>query len=305
MEPAAARVCAALAAGPRRIEALGGNDGPCLDRTLDVMRSRALIAEAEGGRLKLHQSLSFDGSGLQRIVPTRYLVTYTPVTDSTNRLAQSRSVPEPPLRRLVVAREQTGGRGRFDRSWESPAGGIWATVVDGRSRSPTAAWTDQLAMSLAVTDVAADIGVDALVKWPNDVVDPDGGKLAGVLAEATLAGGSVEHLCCGVGLNADIDPTSLPSGATSLRAHTGSIAPVALVARLLERYEAWQADPSATRDAWMDRSATLGRPVVVLQDEGRLTGTATDLGPDGELVVETDTGTTTVSPSAVRRLRHR
>lgn len=307
MESAATRVFCELAGSPKessQLEHRRDSDGQPLNQTLSYLASRALITRLEDDQWTIHPSLGYDESSLQRVIPSRYRLTFRDRVESTNQLAAELPIPAPPCRRLVIATQQVAGRGRFDRTWDSPPGGIWASILDGENRQPQTAWIDQLAMSVAITDVTSCLDVPAGVKWPNDVVTAGGDKLAGILVESTVAGGRLERTICGVGLNVDIQPEKLPQEATSLAEHCGAVTPIAIVPHLLARYEYRRANPNETLDTWRSRSVTLGRPVSVELADRTLSGIAEALTDDGELVLSTQTGQQTISPEESRRLRY-
>lgn len=203
---------------------------------------------------------------------------------------------------VVVAESQTGGRGRLDRRWISPSRAGLAVSVLLRPRGvPTGryGWIPLLAgvaLAGAVRRIAA---VAAALKWPNDLLI-DGRKCAGILAEAVPAG-----VVVGIGLNVTLRADELPTpAATSLLlagARCTDRDPLlrALLRDLATWYARWRdvaGDPVACglRAAYRDRCATLGRRVAVSLPTGAtVTGTATDLDPDGRLVVTTGDGTVT------------
>jgi BirA family biotin operon repressor/biotin-[acetyl-CoA-carboxylase] ligase len=162
-----------------------------------------------------------------------------------------------------------------------------------------------VALAEAVWDVA---GVRAALKWPNDLLAPDGGKLAGLLAEA-VAGGVV----LGVGLNVSTTADELPPGGTSLFVQGASTDRTALLTgfltRLADHYRSWSAalgDPIASglaRDylAW---SGTVGSTVdVTLPDGSVLHGVAEAVDWDGRLVVATAHGRVELAAGDVRHVR--
>jgi BirA family biotin operon repressor/biotin-[acetyl-CoA-carboxylase] ligase len=119
---------------------------------------------------------------------------------------------------VVIADEQTAGRGRDGRSWHSPPGGAWIGVL---VRPPMAA-TGVLSIraGLVIADVVDDLLAEARaqVKWPNDVMLDDR-KLAGVLCEARWQGGTPQWLAMGVGVNVEnAIPAEIASQANSLQA---------------------------------------------------------------------------------------
>lgn len=241
-------------------------------------------------------------------------VVVVPVTGSTNadlvRLARE-GVPAPTA---LAAREQTGGRGRLDRSWASPAGTSLSLSVLWRPVVPQQRWTWVPAVvGLAVVDAVGAVGAGAALKWPNDVVvptapgvaavgGPDTGpgalgglaKLAGVLVEvvSTPAGPAV---VAGVGLNLGQERAGLPvRTATSLRLLLGDRAPgfdealALLLDAVASRFRQWETDHAGLRADYLAVCTTLGRLVTVSGRHGPATvrGRAVDLGDDASLVLQ-------------------
>jgi BirA family biotin operon repressor/biotin-[acetyl-CoA-carboxylase] ligase len=226
---------------------------------------------------------------------------------------------------VVVAEEQTAGRGRLDRRWTAPPSS--SLLVSALLRPPgslpvrTWGWLPLLAGLAVAGAVQETAGVDARLKWPNDVVvdgpgwlgDPGPRKLAGLLVEA--AGGAV---VVGLGLNVDLGPTSCPPAATSLvlrpseTCRRPGAGPEDLLAAVLaglgRRFEAFGAaagdvDRSGLRGAYTARCLTLGRPVRATLPGGRIVeGVARGLAPEGALVVATTAGERTVPAGDVVHL---
>ena len=193
----------------------------------------------------------------------------------------------------VVADEQTGGRGRLDRQWSSPSGGVWLSLVLRPDLPPAEVPLVTLAAAVAVTRAATEVGVDAGIKWPNDVLVPTGAgerKLAGVLTEVETEGDRVEWVVVGVGVNANVDAETLPGGATSLREQVGDVDRRTFVQRLLETFADVRSDPGAILDAWHGHALTLGRRVRVETPGGTVIGEALRVEQPGTLVVATDDG---------------
>ncbi|WP_254768307.1 biotin--[acetyl-CoA-carboxylase] ligase [Salinilacihabitans rarus] len=191
----------------------------------------------------------------------------------------------------VVADEQTGGRGRLDREWAAPSGGVWLSLVCRPAVPPADAPLYTLAAAVATARAAREAGVDARIKWPNDVIVPEDGdyrKLAGILTEMEGETDRVEWLVVGVGVNANLDPDGLPDGATSVRAEAGDVDRRRFVQRLLAEFHRLRADLDGVVPAWRDLAATLGRRVRVERADGAVVGTAVDVTESGALVVETD-----------------
>lgn len=278
-------------------------DPGIISNRLDVLSARGLLRH-RGDGVCLEPTLGYDSEGLRRVVPTRYRITFREQVDSTNALASELPTPTPPSYHLVVAREQRAGRGRYERHWHSPPGGLWASILDGRNRPAPEVWIDQLAISVAITDVANCLGMQTAVKWPNDVVTPNDKKLAGVLVETTLRDGKIHRAICGVGINVDLQANELPDEATSFAAIVGTVEVIGIIPYLLHRFEYRREHPTETLDAWRSRSNTLGRGVSVETPDDQIMGTAQALTDRGKLVIEGNKEERTVSPAQCRRLRY-
>ena len=193
---------------------------------------------------------------------------------------------------VVVADEQTGGRGRLDRDWASPSGGVWLSILFRPDVPATHAPVFTLAAAVAVARAAREAGVDARIKWPNDVVvRADGAerKLAGVLTEMEGEADRVSWVVVGTGINVNVDPADLPGEAnpTSVRETAGDVDRRAFTQRVLEEFDVLRTDPDGVLDAWREHTATLGRRVRVDTPSGEVVGEAVDVLFPGTLVVDT------------------
>jgi BirA family biotin operon repressor/biotin-[acetyl-CoA-carboxylase] ligase len=234
-----------------------------------------------------------------------YAVEYHDALPSTNDRARELA-REGAADVVVLAEEQTGGRGRLDRAWTAPPGGVWLSVLLRPSRPPSHAPLFTLAAAVATVDACRSAGVDAAIKWPNDVVvpGPDGDrKLAGVLTEMEGEADRVSWLVVGVGVNANVDRSTLPPGATSLRATAGDVDRRRFVQSLLARFHDLRGDPDAVLPAWRDRAATLGRRVRVETHGGTVEGEAVDVVHPGALRVRTAEGERVVHAGDCEHLR--
>ncbi|MDA4108952.1 biotin--[acetyl-CoA-carboxylase] ligase [Mycolicibacterium holsaticum] len=212
---------------------------------------------------------------------------------------------------VLIAENQTAGRGRQGRSWSAvPYAQITMSVGVDAASVPSQAWGWlPLATGVAIVDAVADSGVQAGLKWPNDVLAGDG-KLAGILAEVAAASQAV---VVGIGLNVSLrgDEIGVP-GVTSL-VDLGVPAPDRqdLLRRVLHelgrRIEAWRrnegADPALIAD-YRARSLTLGRPVRAMLPGGReIVGVARDIDDQGRLDIDADGQSTKVSAGDIVHLR--
>lgn len=205
---------------------------------------------------------------------------------------------------VVVADEQTGGRGRLDRAWTSPPGGIWMSILRRPEIPPAHAPVVTLAAAVAATETARETGVDARIKWPNDLLVPDEDgekKLAGILTEMEGEADRVSWVVVGIGIN--VRAEGLPEGATGLLSHTDDVNRRVFVQCLLERVETLQNESEKVLAAWRDHALTLGRRVRVETQTSDIVGRAVDIEFPGTLVVETDDGRVRVHAGDCEHLR--
>ena len=217
-------------------------------------------------------------------------------TASTNADLVAAARAGEPEGTVLVAEQQTAGRGRLDRSWVAPArSGLMFSVLfrPATVPPPQRGWLPLLA-GVAVTDALAVLVPDLAValKWPNDVLaGPDQRKLGGILVE--LAG---DAAVIGTGLNVSLRSDELPVPTATSLALEGAPADRdsllrAILRALGDRYRAWTAaggnpEPSGLRADYVERCGTLGRDVCIQRPaQPDLVGTATGIDPYGQLVV--------------------
>ncbi|WP_367270819.1 biotin--[acetyl-CoA-carboxylase] ligase [Thermococcus sp.] len=203
--------------------------------------------------------------------------------DSTNEYAR-RMAPDVPEGTVVVARRQTSGRGREGRSWASPEGGLWMSMIlKPKKVDPRLVFTG----ALAVGDVLDEFGIRSGIKWPNDVW-VGGKKIAGVLTE----GKAGRYVILGIGLNVNNSlPAELRETATSMIYLTGVEVPLdKVLERLVFHLNAWYRLYKARPDLLMvkvrERTFILGRTVEVSLDESSFIGRAVDVLDDGSLLLD-------------------
>ncbi len=235
-----------------------------------------------------------------------------PETGSTNGdlAALARSGAEPGM--ALVAWEQTSGRGRLDRGWSSPPGTSVSLSVLLRPAAPPAAWAVlPLVTGLGVLRGLDRQGVEAVLKWPNDVLltGDDERKACGILAELVVApGGPV--VVAGVGVNVSQTRDELPvPWATSLRLAgarvTREATAVAVLAGLGETYRAWDLQGwDSLGETYRARCVTIGRQVRLdLTGGSSVVGTARGISDDGRLVVRSSGTTAAYAAGDVYHLR--
>jgi BirA family biotin operon repressor/biotin-[acetyl-CoA-carboxylase] ligase len=235
--------------------------------------------------------------------------------DSTNDRAKELAEDGAVHGEAVIAELQRAGRGRRGRTWSSPAGrNLYLSVVLRPELPPTRAPELTLVAALAVCDALRKAGVDAGIKWPNDVM-AGGKKIAGILTELSAEPDHVHWVVLGVGVNLNARredfPAALRDEATSVLIERGQAAPRALfTAALLLSLEQWldvhqDEGFDAIREAWRTRSVTLGRTVMVRMGDRDIEGVAEDLDASGALLVRTSSGVERVMTGDVVLLRPR
>jgi BirA family biotin operon repressor/biotin-[acetyl-CoA-carboxylase] ligase len=234
------------------------------------------------------------GSG--RVVGCRVL--YHRALDSTMDEARRLAADGAPDGTVVIAEEQTAGRGRLGRPWVSAPGRNLSLSVVLQPSTAQLRYVN-MAATLAVSGAIADLtGLAPAVKWPNDVMI-DGRKVSGILVESSVAGGGPNFAVVGIGLNVNLDPSAFPeieSLATSLLRETGApLDRTAVLLALLSRLDSLYGDVRRGRsltDEWADRLETLGRSVRVRWGDRLLEGRATGVDEDGNLLLAQPDGST-------------
>jgi BirA family transcriptional regulator, biotin operon repressor / biotin---[acetyl-CoA-carboxylase] ligase len=228
-------------------------------------------------------------------------IRYYRQTDSTNLRAREMAAQGFPEGTLVVAEEQTQGRGRLGRHWFSPPlQGIYASLILRPAIPPHEAPRMTLLSSVAVAE--AILGLTPLavkIKWPNDIL-VGGRKIAGILTEISAGMDTVDHMIVGLGLNvnipADAFPREIHHPATSILAETGVFSSrIKLLHRCLECYESYY-DIFKTKgfdpvmDRWKSLTEMMGRRVMVQMVGGRHVGKVSHFDQEGFLVLRDDRG---------------
>jgi BirA family biotin operon repressor/biotin-[acetyl-CoA-carboxylase] ligase len=224
-------------------------------------------------------------------------IAYHPRLDSTNTLAKRRASEGAPEGLLVIADEQTAGRGRLGRTWWAPAGSALLTSLLFRPVLPPDQ-AQQLTMlcALAAADAVRDTTALAVdLKWPNDLLI-QGCKLAGILTESVFKADHLDFVVVGLGLNVNTDFVQAPpliAPATSLRLELGHpVDRLALLSAYLDgvarRYG--QLKRTSPYHEWASRLVTLGQPVIAHLVDQTLSGLAAGVDTDGALLLRTADG---------------
>ena len=220
--------------------------------------------------------------------------------DSTNQYAKRIAEEGAPDGTLIIADEQTAGKGRSGRTWVTPPSeAIAFTLLLRPKLSPDRISMVTLVMGLAVVNaVNALYDVNAGIKWPNDVVI-GGRKLCGILTEMSAEVRQVNHIVIGVGINANLTsfPEEIKEIATSLKLEVGhAVNRAELIARVMTEFERLyagfeaQGDLGPVMQEYNDLCLNTGNKVRVLDPNGEYTGISRGINSMGELLVETEDG---------------
>jgi BirA family biotin operon repressor/biotin-[acetyl-CoA-carboxylase] ligase len=237
-------------------------------------------------------------------------------TRSTNDDAKALAREGAPDGTVVLASRQDSGRGRLGRSWSSPEGGVYLSVVLRPQLLPADASQLALVIGLGAAEGLERFGVRALLKWPNDL-QLGGRKLAGVLLEMSAEADRVDWVVAGIGLNVrrtaehellTVSDTSITPAYLEDEAPDAGLAEVA--AALLDGIAATLADFAAggfadLRVRYELRDALAGHAVLVRDATGRAVarGTAAGVDDSGRLVLDSASGERTVVASGDVTLR--
>jgi BirA family biotin operon repressor/biotin-[acetyl-CoA-carboxylase] ligase len=250
--------------------------------------------------------VNFDLDRLQTLLRTDFVgrsVSYHESVDTTMRLAAEQAAEGAAEGTVVLAEEQTAGRGRQGRSWVSPAGvNLYFTVV----LHPT---LDQLRYLAVIAPLAVSLAIEETtglfprLKWPNDVLIDDK-KVCGILVESKITDANVHYATVGIGINVNIDASAheeIRDIATSLRSELGrEVSREEVLAATLNQleslYQAVRRGEVVSMD-WKQRLDTLGKQVRIerLPDRPGVggaveEGTAVDADSDGSLIIRRDDG---------------
>jgi BirA family biotin operon repressor/biotin-[acetyl-CoA-carboxylase] ligase len=229
---------------------------------------------------------------------TRFIgheVSCYPSLPSTNDVAKTRSQEGAKEGMVIVAEEQTAGRGRIKRRWLSPRGGIALSII----LYPPLDYLSSLIMvaSLAVAgSIERVTGLKAQIKWPNDVL-VNGKKVCGILVESDVRGNKVDYAVIGIGINVNLKLSEFPQiapMATSLSQELGrDVSRREIVRSLLteaERLYMALSEGDLVFKQWRERLVTLGQEVQVSSAEATYKGIAESVARDGSLLLRQPDG---------------
>ncbi len=263
-------------------------------KQIQALRKRGyrIASSTRRGYLLMDQPDLLDAGRIKKDLATRWLgrdLLILSEASSTNAVALS-SVGQRQSGSVILAETQKEGRGRLSRSWASPPGGIWMSLVLKPDIPLSRVYRINMAASVSICRAISRLGLEAGIKWPNDILIQEK-KVSGILTELGAQMDRLDYVVVGVGLNANNDTAAFPSQwrSTSMAAELGrGIDRCALIAAILNKMEKAidNMESQEIYEEWRSLSLSLGKRVRISSAEGDLTGQVVDLDGDGALILQ-------------------
>lgn len=225
---------------------------------------------------------------------------YFDTIDSTNIKAKELAYKEDEGT-LVIAEEQTLGRGRLGRTWISPKKkGIWMSIVLKPSIDPMKVAKITQIGAAAIALALEDLGIEAFIKWPNDIV-MNGKKVCGILTEMSCELNMINYVIMGVGINVNLDSEDFSGEVskigTSLKIQSGKVIDrKKLLGLFLNRFEELyisfveKDNFSETLKVCREKSILIGKEVRIIKGKDEEKGKVLGINDDGELIIDYENG---------------
>ena len=219
---------------------------------------------------------------------------------STNSIAKFLANHNAKEGTVLISEIQTNARGRLGKKWESPDGGVWMSVILRPKVPPARIGLITLATGVAIARSIRKFGVDAKIKWPNDVLI-HGDKISGVLTEVNATFNEIDWIVVGIGIDSNLKledfPEEIRAGTTTLEEELPSkVDENELIAIFLNEFEEiYQSYKDGEIETilkeWRDLSDTIGKYVNITQTGGKITqGYVVGINNEGSLILERQDG---------------
>jgi len=231
-------------------------------------------------------------------------VYYFEEIDSTQNFAEQIALDEKENGTIVVAEKQTAGKGRLDRKWTSPKGGIWFSLIIHPKFDVSTSTLVPIAGAVALAKAIKNtLNIDVSVKWPNDIT-LNGKKVAGMLVDASFQANNIDYLILGIGINFDIDAKKIEKrlsksanfyGVNSLRKKDDSTPPKILLREFLVQFEKIlmqlnKGEKAKIVKEWTKKADKIGKKISINTSDGKISGVAQGIDNDGALKLKTSKG---------------
>ena len=231
-------------------------------------------------------------------------VYYFEEIDSTQNFAEQIALDEKENGTIVIAEKQTAGKGRLNRKWKSPKGGIWFSLIVHPKFDVSTSTLVPIAGAAALAKaIKTTLDIDVSVKWPNDIT-LDGKKVAGMLVDASFQANNIDYLILGIGINFDIDPKKIEKrlsksvnfyGVNSLRKKEDDTQPKILLKEFLVQFEKTliqlnKGEKTKIVKEWTKKADKIGKKISINTSDGKISGVAQGIDNDGALKLKTSKG---------------
>lgn len=271
--------------GPEIAEACGISRA-AVWKHIEALRSEGVEIAGTPNGYQLERLPEYGAAGVSFRLEAPFNIVYREHVQSTNDVARTFARNgESDI--VVLADSQSRGRGRLDRSWMSPPGGIYMSILVRPSLPPRDTPILTLGAAVATAKAIQSISSNVTIKWPNDLRIGEQ-KVGGILTEMEGEADQVSWVILGIGLNANQDPEIVPDGATTLEAASG--APIdrgRIVRMVLDFFDEYLTHPERILPEWRMFSDTLGRQVRITTPTDEIYGRAVDIAHPGSLTVDT------------------
>lgn len=219
--------------------------------------------------------------------------------DSTNLTAKDLARGGAEEGTVILAQTQRKGRGRFDRSWQSPEGGVYLSLILRPHIVPEKVSLLPIGAALVVAKTIESYGLHPTIKWPNDV-RVNGKKIAGILLESEINGNTLTYVIVGIGVNVNIDSRLLSDDirlrSTSLKTEIGAtVEYFEFLGRFFREFDEFyhrfmKQQYDKIIEEWKSYSDTLGKVIRIQTSVSSIQGTAIAVDQSGFLLLRTEKG---------------
>ena len=221
--------------------------------------------------------------------------------DSTQNFAQQIASDKKENGTIIIAEKQTTGRGRLNRKWTSPKGGMWFSLIIHPKFDVSSSTLVPILSAVALSkSIKTVLGIKTEVKWPNDIT-MNGKKVAGMLVDASFQANNIDYLILGIGINFDIDAEKLEKrlsktpnfyGVNSLRKKDDKTPPKVLLKEFLLQFEKNlsqldNGEKSKIVKEWTRRAIGIGKKMTINTSNGKISGISQGIDNDGALKIKT------------------